>query len=126
MVPWSVGPASTPVSSSESAGTGTWLWVPECGLRKDKIGSDHRNLHRPDHHEPADGPACAAAQRQGRWPVRPVRWRGLVLARLVVGGGAESGPADDLHRCALVRLHRGSWIADQSLRVVARSGSESG
>src|SRR5215472_3107066 len=87
MVPWSVGPASTPVSSCESAGTGSWPWVPEHGTRKDEIGSGNRNRGRPDHHEPADDRACAAAQGQGRWPVGPVRRRGLFLARLTIFTG---------------------------------------
>src|SRR5579859_2067918 len=122
MVPWSVGPASTPVCSREYAGTGSWRWVPEHGTRKDEIGSGHRNFGRPGHHEPADGPACAAAQGQGRRAVGPVRWWRLVLARLVLGGGAEPGPAHHLHRCALVHLHRGPESVAQSLRVVAQSG----
>src|SRR5215470_212745 len=120
MVPWSVGPASTPVSSCESAGTGSWPWVPEHGTRKDKIGSGHRNFGGPDHHEPADDRACAVAQGQGRRPVGPVRRRRLVLARLVLGGGAEPGPPHDLHRGALVHLHCGPESVAQSLSVVAR------
>src|SRR6266581_5351962 len=126
MVPWSVGPASAPVRSWEYAGTGSWPWVPEQGTRKDEVGSGHRNLRRPVHHEPADDPACAAAQGQGRRPVGPVRRRGLLLARLVLGSGTEPGPAHDLHRSALVPLHRGPEPVDQSLRVVAHSGRVSG
>src|SRR5215470_13501979 len=116
MVPWSVGPASTPVSSCGSAGTVSWPWVPEHGTRKDKIGSGHRNCGRPDHHEPADDRACAAAQRQGRRAVGPVRRRGVFLAWLVFSGRAEPGPAHHLHRSALVPLHRGPESVAQSLR----------